>query len=380
MSDDTANSALPQTRQAKPVELVRAALERMKPQLAMALPRHLTADRLLRVAMTAVQNTPNLLECDRTSLYGAIMTCAQLGLEPDGVLGQAYLVPFKGRVQFIPGYRGLITLARNSGDVSSIAAHEVRENDRFKFNFASGDPPRHSFDLKQDRGDIIAFYAVAKFKDGSFYWDMMTLAEVEEIRDKSQGWMSAKRFNKEADSPWGANFVEMGKKTVIRRISKYLPMSVQKAAALADSYDTGQHTALDTHGEIVIEGESHEVDENALALEHKQSKLDRFEEQHGEATAEEPVETGGHAVWLDNFNALEPMQDLSGDTNWRAYSEAVGYMISIAEKDDLAALEVSKHKHLTRLRSEEPDLYRSVTLAIGERAKQLAPGAGKRAA
>src|SRR5215469_13248226 len=132
----------------RPVDVVRGALERMKPQMELALPKHLTADRLLRVVMSAVQNTPKLLECDRTSFFSAVMTCAQLGLEPDGVLGQAYLVPFAGKVSFIPGYKGLISLARNSGDVTSIAAHEVRDNDTFKFDFASGDPPTHTLALR----------------------------------------------------------------------------------------------------------------------------------------------------------------------------------------------------------------------------------------
>ena len=76
---------------------VRGLLEKMKGQFEMALPKHVTPDRLIRVALTAVQNTPKLLECDRRSLLSAVMTCAQLGLEPDGVLGQAYLVPFRAR-------------------------------------------------------------------------------------------------------------------------------------------------------------------------------------------------------------------------------------------------------------------------------------------
>jgi recombination protein RecT len=251
-------------RPVRPADQVRAALERMKPQIELALPRHLTADRLLRVAMTAVQNTPKLLDCDRTSLYSAIMTCAQLGLEPDGILGQAYLVPFAGRVTFIPGYKGLISLARNSGDVTSIAAHEVRDEDVFKFDFASGEPPSHTFDIRKPRGDVIAFYAIARFTDGSFYWDLMTLEEVNRIRDGSSGYQyavsSARRKNTTPEGPWIDHYVEMGKKTVIRRIAKYLPLSVQKAAALADAYDSGKHAKIDTHGDLVIDGTAEHVD------------------------------------------------------------------------------------------------------------------------
>jgi recombination protein RecT len=393
-------------RPAKPVDQVRHALERMKPQLAMALPKHLTADRLLRVAMTAVQTTPKLLDCDRTSLYRAVMTCAQLGLEPDGVLGQAYLVPFAGKVQFIPGYRGLISLARNSGEVSSIAAHEVCENDDFSFDFASGDPPKHTFDIRKERGDIIAVYAVVRFKDGAFHWDMMTRAEVDTIRNRSQGWQTAVRYNKQADSPWGAHYTEMAKKTAIRRIVKYLPLSVQKAAALADSYDTGRHTTIDGHGDLVIEAEA-PSEADAPAMAHQATQLERFEQTHGAAHEADPVndiyapppgakspspdydpETGEvyeagvtdsairdigrpDPAWLAEFNSLAPRPaDLGSDeVDWETYVQAAGYLISKASPADLAALEVSRNPHLVRLRSEDPDRYRSVIGAIKARTR-----------
>lgn len=303
---ETANAtAVP----AKPIDVVRGALERMRPQLEMALPRHLTADRLLRVAITAVQQTPKLLECDRMSLYGAVMACAQLGLEPDGVLGQAYLVPFAGRVQLIPGYKGLLSLARNSGDVASIAAHEVRANDRFEFDFASGEPPSHTFDIRSPRGDVIAFYAIARFKDGGVHFDMMTRDEVERIRDNSQGFKAAvaaaKKYSKpKADTPWVDHFVEMGKKTAIRRIAKYLPMSVQKAAALADSYDTGRHVRLDKFGQIVIDGEAEEEEERPQ-IENQQSRLERFEALHDPETGE-VIEGGAQPAAEQETDEPEP--------------------------------------------------------------------------
>ncbi len=282
MSDDTQLAE----RSAKPVDVVRGALERLKPQFAMALPKHITPDRLVRIAMTAVQRTPKLLECDRASFYGAIMSCAQLGLEPDGVLGQAYLIPYRGKVQLVPGYRGLLTLARNSGEISYIAAHEVRENDRFDFDFASGEPPVHKFSLKEERGEVIAFYAIARFRDGSFYWDMMTVAEVNDIRDGSDGYRgavaTAKKYNKDKpDSPWVEYYVEMGKKTTLRRLSKYLPLSVQKAAEIDAQVNAGHHVTLDRYGDLVIEGESKEVAEEVETA--GPSKLDRFDERHGGA-------------------------------------------------------------------------------------------------
>lgn len=385
-------------RTARPVDAVRQALERMKPQLAMALPKHLTADRLLRVAMTAVQNTPKLLDCDRTSLYSAVFTCAQLGLEPDGVLGQAYLVPFNGKVQFIPGYRGLISLARNSGEVSSIAAHEVCDNDAFEFDFASGDPPKHTFDIRKPRGGVIAFYAVVKFKDGAFHWDMMTRAEVDAVRDQSQGWKTAVRFNKTKDTPWRAHYVEMGKKTVIRRIVKYLPLSVQKAAALADSYDTGRHVTLDSHGELVID---HTADAQP-ALEHRvdtaapQSQLESFEEAHGQAPTGDTYdpETGeildpaagtprvaetrdSDPLWVAEFAALRPREtgQAPDEVDWPSYVDVIVNMIGKASESDLNTVQLSENIHLRRLREENTDLFRTITNAIAARARELAGGA-----
>ena len=224
---------------------VRTTLEKMAPQFALALPKHLTPDRLLRVAMTTIQNTPKLLECDRTSLYASIMCCAQLGLEPDGVLGQAYLVPFKGKVQFIPGYRGLIALARNSGNVTSIQAHEVCERDEFTYAFGLDEKLEH-VPARGDRGDITHFYAYAKFKDGGHAWDVMTREDVDAIRAASPG---------KNHTPWSKHYVQMGRKTAIRRLANYLPLNVQKAAAMEGAYEGGKHSQMNDEGGVTIDGD-----------------------------------------------------------------------------------------------------------------------------
>jgi len=323
-------------------ESVRAALEKMKPQFAMALPKHLTPDRLLRVAMTAIQNTPKLLECDRTSLFSAIMTCAQLGLEPDGVLGQAYLVPFAGKVQFIPGYKGLISLARNSGDVVSIAAHEVCKNDHFVFAFGLDEKLEH-VPARGDRGEIEYFYAIARFKDGGRHWDVMTRAEVEIVRNRSAGWQSAVKFNKQDRSPWSTDFAEMGKKTVIRRIAKYLPMSVQKAAALADSYDSGRHATLDGHGDIVIDTEAQEAAGADRQIPAAGSKLDRFEQQHGGETID--AETGEVTQSDPAPASAEPPKD------WSKWGAAVTKAISGCQTEaELADVLERVNPHLAAYR------------------------------
>src|SRR3954469_20730827 len=186
--------------QVTPVESVRRALELMKPQLAAALPAHLDADRLLRVVITVLQSTPALLDCDRSSLYRAVMTCAQLGLEPDGVLGQAWLVPSRGKVQLVPGYRGFIALARNSGLIVLINAQAVHRNDHFEYAYGLNERLEH-VPAAGPRGEITHFYAYVKFQDGGHHFDVLSRDEVDAIRDRSEGYQ-AYRAGKAEDSAW----------------------------------------------------------------------------------------------------------------------------------------------------------------------------------
>jgi recombination protein RecT len=239
------------SKKAQPIDAVRRALELMKPQLAVALPPHLSADRLVRVVVTVLQANPALLDCERASLYRSVMTCAQLGLEPDGVLGQAWLVPSRGKVQLVPGYRGFIALARNSGLIVSINAQAVHRNDHFEYAYGLNERLEH-VPAGGPRGEITHFYAYVKFQDGGHHFDVLSRDEVDAIRDRSEGYQ-AYRAGKAEDSAWVTGYAEMGKKTVIRRIAKYLPLSVQKAAALADLHDAGKHAGLDDLGELVVD-------------------------------------------------------------------------------------------------------------------------------
>src|SRR5690554_3088052 len=140
-----------------------ALIERQKPEIARALPKHMDPDRLARIATTVLRQTPQLGQCTPESFLGALMTCAQLGLEP-GPLGHAYLVPFKNNktgmfeVTFIPGYRGLVELARRSGQVQSVQAHVVREGDRFDYEF--GLNPKLEHKPAGSDGEVTHAYAV----------------------------------------------------------------------------------------------------------------------------------------------------------------------------------------------------------------------------
>lgn len=211
----------------------------MKKQMAAALPRNITPERLARIALSAVQRTPKLLECDSKSFLGAIMACAALGLEPDGMLGQAYLVPFGGKCTLIPGYQGLMKLARQSGEIASIDAHPVRYGDIFEYRYGADpsikhvpcerpfDPANGGWAKGWKPGPITHFYAVAKMRDGLVAFVVMPTWEVDDIRDGSQGYKAAKKFG--GDSPWDTHYDRMGCKTAIRRLCKYLPAGVEDA-------------------------------------------------------------------------------------------------------------------------------------------------------
>lgn len=239
---------------------VKAFFESQKSTLAAVLPKHVGADRMLKIALGALRTTPKLMQARTDTLLGAIIQCAQLGLEPNTPLGHAYLIPFENRskgiteVQIVFGYKGLIDLARRSGQIVSIAAHEVREHDHFEYEYGLDEKLVHRPCLTGDRGAVTAFYAVAKLVGGGYAFEVMSRGDVETIRNESQGWKTAVRFKKEASSPWGAHFVEMGRKTVLRRLFKFLPVSIELAtAATLDS----QAAVGETQGafEDVLQGE-----------------------------------------------------------------------------------------------------------------------------
>ena len=209
----------------------------MKKQFALALPKHLNADRFTRVALTEMRKVPKLMQADPASFMGAIMQCAQLGIEPGGALGHAWLLPFDNRrtskteVQFILGYKGMIDLARRSGQIISIEARAVYESDVFSVAFGLDPDLKHEPAWEtDDRGELRAVYAVAKLQGGGTQFEVMGRKEVERIRNESQGYKTAERFGK-TNSPWHTHFEEMAKKTVLRRLFKYLPVSVEYVEA-----------------------------------------------------------------------------------------------------------------------------------------------------
>ncbi|TPG08288.1 recombination protein RecT [Rhodanobacter glycinis] len=245
---------------------------KIKAQMALALPKHMTADRLARIALTEIRKIPKLAQCDQTSFLGAIMQIAALGLEPGGALGHAYLIPFdkstkdgnnwvkKTEVQLIIGYRGMIDLARRSGQIVSLSARVVYANDKFSYAYGMEETLEHVPHEGADPGEMTHVYAVAKLVGGGVQFEVMSRAKIERIRNESQGYSSAKKYAKEGqaiNSPWESHFDEMAKKTVIRQLFKYLPVSIeiQRAVGLDEQADAGlsQHNALVIDGDYRVE-------------------------------------------------------------------------------------------------------------------------------
>jgi recombination protein RecT len=193
----------------------------LKSEVAKALPRHLTPDRFMRVAMTALTNTPKLAQCDHHSFFKCLLTLSQFGLEPDG--RRAHLIPFNNRkrnimeCQLILDYKGIVELVMRSGLVSMLHADVVRETDEFIYD--CGEIKTHRPDFhKEDRGPVYAAYAKCVFRDGATKCEVMTLSEINAIRKRSKA---------KDDGPWVTDWNEMAKKTVFRRLSKWLPLSAE---------------------------------------------------------------------------------------------------------------------------------------------------------
>lgn len=243
MSTAALKAVATDTHDKNPVVAFRSFLEKQKAQLAAALPKHIQPDRMIRLACTEFAKNPLLQKCTPVSVFGAIIQASQLGLEI-GVLGQAYLVPYRNNkantyeAQFIPGYKGLIALARRSGEVSSIETHIVYERDTFELTLGVESSIKHVPYLEGDRGRARIVYGVAKFKDGGYHLEWMSMSDVDKIRARSKARDSG---------PWVTDYDQMVRKTLIRRMANYLPMSIELANAISvsDAADSGHRATIE---------------------------------------------------------------------------------------------------------------------------------------
>lgn len=230
---------------------LRAMLEKRRAELAQSLPAHIKPERLIRsVALAAIAN-PDILNCAKETVMACAYRAAELGLDcSGGVMGQGYLIPFwnkknnRKECQFIPGYRGLIDLARRTGEYKTFFAEVICENDEHDITFGTDPKIVHKPHLGEDRGEPLYYYAVAKTGDGDMQFAVMTLAQVEAIRQRS----------KSSDSgPWKTDFDEMGKKTVIRRLIKYLPLSSEKLIRALEFSDSDDVNSREDEIEVQVQ-------------------------------------------------------------------------------------------------------------------------------
>lgn len=200
-------------------------LNQMAKTIKNALPKHISSERFQRVALTAFNGNPQLQQCNTESFLAAMMTSAQLGLEPNTPLGQAYLIPYGRNVQFQLGYQGIIDTCYRTGEFNGIGAYDVYENDEFDLNYGINPTIKHKPCIRGDRGAIIGYYGYYQLKNGGSGVFYMTREEAEKW-----GRKFSKTFGK---GPWQTDFDAMAKKTVLKQTLKYAPKSIEIAQILS---------------------------------------------------------------------------------------------------------------------------------------------------
>lgn len=236
----------------------------MGKEIAKALPSVITPERFTRMVFTALSTNPKLQQCTPNSFLGAMMQAAQLGVEPNTPIGQAYLIPYKNKgtleCQFQLGYKGLIDLCNRSGDIKDIQAHEVYENDLFEYEYGL-EPKLKHVPAMRDRGEVIAYYAVFHTVNGGYGFEVMSKDDVIKHSQKtSQSYGSS-------FSPWTKYFDEMAKKTVVKKVLKFAPIKTEFFKAL--STDETIKTNITEHmedmpDETIIDVEAKDVTDEVL--------------------------------------------------------------------------------------------------------------------
>lgn len=245
---------------AKDTKALTAMLKERMPSLKAVAARHMDPERLFRLVVANVSRTPALRECTIDSIFRSTLQAAELGLEPGSATGEGYLVPYRNNkaqvmeCQFIPGYRGLISLAFRSGHVKNVRSHAVFKGDSFEFELGLEPKLRHipNSEVERDTGaGLTHAYCIVDLKDGGILYDVMTRKEIDRIRGMS----------KSSDKgPWVDHYVEQARKTVVRRTLKYAPMSVELARAIAvDDHSDGFSEAFDVEFSDIDDGPQEET-------------------------------------------------------------------------------------------------------------------------
>lgn len=238
-------------------------VKKMQPEIAKALPSVMTPERFTRMLLSAISNNGKLAACTPQSFLGAMMNAAQLGLEPNTPLGQAYILPYKNKgvdeAQFQIGYKGLIDLAYRSGEVELIQAQVVYENDTFECQYGL-DPKLTHVPADKDRGEAIKVYALFKTKAGGYGFEVMSM---DDVRQHAQKYSKAYGSS---FSPWKTNFEEMAKKTVLKKCLKYAPLksdfvrNIVQDETIKTEIDADMYSVPDETEEEVVDVEVQETE------------------------------------------------------------------------------------------------------------------------
>lgn len=309
-----------------------AALTKATNAMKAVLPKHITPEKMARLALSALRTNKRLAETAQAnpqSFVAAVMTASQLGLEL-GVFGEAHLVPFGHEIVLIPGYQGLIKLALNSRFVIDIYAHEVRAKDHFKLTYGLHRSLEHiplnagGFPSSDDeRGPIVGFYAVAELANGSRTFFAVSLAEAIKTREASRGVQAARKYKK--DHPWDTHFEQMGRKTAIRRLCNLLPKSAELAAALAVDAAHDRDTTATVDGDFIVVAGDDEVTTTGAA-----GTQDTSDEQLGTQTA-----TGAQTGGAESADAKQTGKPAAKATDLPTIDDAIALVR--ADKYDEAA-------------------------------------------
>ena len=274
-----ANAVAATETEKKKKELI-GLINTMQPAIKKALPTVITPERFTRMVLSAISSNEQLQKCEKNSFLGAMMQAAQLGVEPNTPLGQAYILPYYDhgtlKAQFELGYKGLIDLAYRSGEVSIIDAQVVYANDDFDYELGLEPKLKHKPALS-NRGKPILYYAMFRTKSGGFGFQVMSYEDCQEHAKKY-----SKAVQKGTSSPWNSNFDEMAKKTVLKKALKYAPLKSDYARQLTtdgtvkstldpDMFDVPNEVSWDNAGLVEVDQETGEVlnapDEGAITAE-----------------------------------------------------------------------------------------------------------------
>lgn len=238
---------------------IQTVISGMKAQIAQALPKHITADRIIQMAVTLISRNEKIAKCSAQSLIGALMQASILGFEPVSALGQCYFVPRNNKkkisgkevyveeVEFQIGYKGYIKLAQNSSEIKMIYAEVVKEGDQFEFELGLEPKLKHIPNPDSNGSELMTHvYAVVHYKSGGYNFVVLTRNAVELLRRRSPSQKNG------IAGPWATDYEAMAKAKAIKQLAKYMPLSIeiQKAfitdeAVITENSFTNNNSGID---------------------------------------------------------------------------------------------------------------------------------------